>query len=146
MSLSNTTFVKKATAQGQRRWLKLNGKGAVLGRLASSAAIFLRGKHKPFFSPMVDCGDFVVVTHAQEVRVTGRKAETKTYFRHSGYAGGAKIIPYSLQMQKDPRKVVMLAVRRMLPKNRLARNQMRRLRIYVGDMPANIKAEEINAG
>jgi large subunit ribosomal protein L13 len=81
----------------------------------------------------VDCGDFVVVTNAKHVKLTGAKLEQKFYFSHSGYAGGAKVTPLKRQMERDPRKVLLLAVRRMLPKNRLARQQLVRLKIYVND-------------
>lgn len=128
-----TTQIDSKHALQRRRWILLDAKGQVLGRLASKAAVLLRGKGKSFYTPSVDCGDFVVVTNAGQVMVTGRKEEQKTYFRHSGYARGAKIIPYRQQMQKDPRKVVYLAVKRMLPPNRLRQLQMRRLKIYSGD-------------
>lgn len=111
----------------------IDAKKSVLGRVASKAALLLRGKHKVFFSPSVDCGDFVVVTNASAVRLTGDKAGTKTYFRHSGYAKGAKVIPFKLQMERDPRKVIEAAVKGMLPVTRLRQHQMRRLKIYKGD-------------
>ena len=127
-----TTIIDPRTAQSRRRWVLIDGKGAVLGRLATKAAVLLRGKHKVWFSPAVDCGDFVVVTNAKDVRVTGAKADSKFYFKHSGYAGGAKVMTYKLQMERDPRKVVELAVKRMIPDNALRRLQMRRLKIYPG--------------
>ena len=127
-----TTIVSPSTAQSRRRWVVLDAKGAVLGRLASKAAGLLRGKNKVYFSPSVDCGDFVIVTNATDVRVTGDKLEQKFYFRHSGWARGKKIIPFKLQMEKDPRKAIQLAVKRMLPDNALRRHQMTRLKIYKG--------------
>ncbi len=127
-----TTIVSPQTAQSRRRWVVLDAKGAVLGRLASKAAGLLRGKNKVYFSPSVDCGDFVIVTNATDVRVTGDKLEQKFYFRHSGWARGKKIIPFKLQMEKDPRKAIQLAVKRMLPDNALRRHQMTRLKIYKG--------------
>jgi large subunit ribosomal protein L13 len=117
----------------ERRWHHIDAKGQVLGRLATKAATLLRGKQKPTYTDFVDCGDFVVVTNAKQVRLTGAKLDQKFYFSHSGYAGGAKVTPLRRQMERDPRKVVMLAVRRMLPKNRLARRQMVRLKIYNAD-------------
>lgn len=120
-------------AQQHRQWAHLDAKDAVLGRLASHAARLLRGKHKPFFSPAVDCGDFVVVTNAGRIRVTGEKEVTKTYFRHSGYASGAKVIPFKDQKERDPRVIVYLAVKGMLPPNRLRQHQLRRLKIYSGE-------------
>ncbi|TBR24456.1 50S ribosomal protein L13 [bacterium] len=127
-----TTIIDPKTAQSRRRWVILDAKGAVLGRLASKAAVLLRGKHKAFFSPAVDCGDFVVVTNAKDVRITGEKAESKFYFRHSGYAGGAKTTTYKLQMERDPRRVIELAIKRMIPDNALRRLQLRRLKVYPG--------------
>ena len=120
-------------AAAERRWHHLDAKGQVLGRLATKAAVLLRGKLKPTYTDFVDCGDFVVVTNAKHVKLTGAKLEQKFYFSHSGYAGGAKTTPVKRQMERDPRKVVMLAVRRMLPKNRLARKQLVRLKVYAAD-------------
>ena len=128
-----TTVIDSKYAQDRRRWVLIDAKQAVLGRVASKAANLLRGKNKNFFSPSVDCGDFVIVTNAQNVKLTGEKAITKTYFRHSGYAGGAKVIPFKLQMEKDARKVIEAAVKGMLPATRLRQHQMRRLKIYNGD-------------
>ena len=128
-----TTQIDTKYAQQRRKWVLLDANGAVLGRLASKAAALLRGKHKIFFTPSVDCGDFVIVTNASKVRLTGQKEEQKSYFRHSGYAGGAKNISYRLQMERDPRKVVELAVKRMLSDSRLRQHQMRRLKIYTGE-------------
>ena len=127
-----TTIVSPQTAQSRRRWVVLDAKGAVLGRLASKAATLLRGKNKVYFSPSVDCGDFVIVINAADVRVTGDKLEQKFYFRHSGWARGKKVIPFKLQMEKDPRKAIQLAVKRMLADNALRRHQMTRLKIYKG--------------
>jgi large subunit ribosomal protein L13 len=116
-----------------RRWHHIDAKGLVLGRIATKAADLLRGKGKPTYTDYVDCGDFVVVTNAKHFKLTGDKMNQKFYFSHSGFAGGAKVTPIKRQMERDPRKIVMLAVRRMLPKNRLARQQMVRLKIYVND-------------
>jgi len=127
-----TTLIDPRIAQSRRRWVLIDAKGAVLGRLASKAAALLRGKHRTYFSPAVDCGDFVIVTNAKDVRITGEKAEQKFYFSHSGYAGGAKVTPYKLQMERDPRRVIELAVKRMLPDNALRRLQIRRLKVYPG--------------
>lgn len=128
-----TTIIDSKYAQQRRLWRVIDAKDAVLGRVASTAAGFLRGKNKRHFSPSVDCGDFVVVTNAGKIRVTGEKESTKTYFRHSGYAAGAKVIGFKHQMMKDPRVVVELAVKGMLPKTRLRRHQLRRLKIYSGE-------------
>ena len=115
-----------------RKWHHLDADGQVLGRLATRAAVLLKGKHKRQFTPSLDCGDFVVVTNARKIRVTGNKAVSKFYFRHSGYADGARVVTFRQQMDKDPRKVVYLAVKRMLDDNRHRSRQMRRLRIYPG--------------
>lgn len=120
-------------AASERRWHHIDAKGQVLGRIATQAANWLRGKHKPTYTNFVDCGDFVVVTNAKHVKITGKKEEQKFYFSHSGYAGGAKTMPYRRQMDRDPRKIVYQAVRRMLNDNRLRRQQMVRLKIYVAD-------------
>lgn len=129
---TETTLTTLKQAQENRRWVVLDAEGKVLGRLATQAAGLLRGKHKRFFSPSVDCGDFVIITNAAKIQVTGKKEEQKFYFRHSGYAGGKKVIPYRLQMERDPRKVVFLAVKRMLPVNKLRACQLKRLKIYPG--------------
>jgi large subunit ribosomal protein L13 len=132
--MSQKTYIHPPrTAAAERRWHHIDAKGLVLGRIASKAATLLRGKHKPTYTDFVDGGDFVVVTNIKQVKLTGNKLEQKFYFSHSGYAGGAKTTPMKRQMERDPRKVLMLAVRRMLPKNRLARQQLVRLKIYVND-------------
>ena len=129
----DTYLLKPREAGAARRWHILDAKGQVLGRLATKAATLLRGKHKPVYTNFVDCGDFVVVTNAAQVKLTGHKLDQKFYFSHSGYAGGAKVTPLRRVMEKDPRKVVYLAVKRMIADNRLRRKQLTRLRIYVGD-------------
>jgi large subunit ribosomal protein L13 len=132
--MSQKTYIHPPRqAAAERRWHHIDAKGLVLGRIATKAATLLRGKHKPTYTDFVDCGDFVVVTNAKQVKLTGNKLEQKFYFSHSGYAGGAKTMPMKRQMERDPRRVMMLAVRRMLPKNRLARKQLVRLKVFVGD-------------
>ena len=128
----DTYLINLKYAQGQRRWHHIDADGKVLGRIATQAAEWLRGKHKRFFTPAVDCGDFVVVTNAAKVKLTGNKIEQKFYFSHSGYAKGAKVTPIKLQMERDPRRVVMLAVKRMLQVNRLRGPQLKRLKVYPG--------------
>ncbi|MBI5245164.1 MAG: 50S ribosomal protein L13 [Elusimicrobia bacterium] len=139
---NETTLTTIRQAQQGRCWVILDAEGKILGRLASHAAGLLRGKHKRFFTPSVDCGDFVVVTNAAKVCVSGAKMEQKFYFRHSGYAKGKKIIPYKLQMERDPREVIYLAVKRMLPVNKLRAQQLTRLKIYPG--PAHPHAAQIS--
>jgi large subunit ribosomal protein L13 len=132
--MSQKTYIHPPrTAASQRGFHHIDAKGLVLGRIATKAATLLRGKHKPTYTDFVDCGDFVVVTNIKQVKLTGNKLDQKFYFSHSGYAGGAKTMPLKRQMERDPRRVLLLAVRRMLPKNRLARKQLVRLRIYVND-------------
>ena len=128
-----TTKIDSKYALANRRWVSIDAKGVVLGRLASKAANILRGKHKPFFTPSVDCGDFVVVTNSGKIKLTGNKINVKEYFSHSGYAAGMKMTPLKLQMSRDSRKVIYLAVKRMLPVNRLRSHQLRRLKIYPGE-------------
>ncbi|MFA6092204.1 MAG: 50S ribosomal protein L13 [Elusimicrobiota bacterium] len=127
-----TTQTRVEQAQKGRRWVHIDAEGKSLGRLASNAANLLRGKHKRYFTPTVDCGDFVLVTNVAKVKLTGAKLEQKTYFRHSGYADGAKVIPMKLQMERDCTVVFYLAVKRMLPVNRLRQHQLRRLKMFAG--------------
>lgn len=117
----------------ERNWHHIDAKDQVLGRIATKAATLLRGKHKATYTDYVDCGDFVVVTNAKLVKLTGDKLNQKFYFSHSGYAGGAKTTPLKRQMERDPRKVVYLAVRRMIRNNRLRGKQLVRLKIYPGE-------------
>jgi large subunit ribosomal protein L13 len=116
----------------ERRWLLVDAEEKVLGRLASEVAQLLRGKHKPMFTPHLDVGDFVIVVNADKVRLTGRKAEQKTYFRHTGYMGGDKHIPFATMLAEHPERVIELAVKGMLPKNNLGRLMRRKLKVYAG--------------
>ncbi len=113
-----------------RKWYVIDAEGLVLGRVASKVANVLRGKHKPIWAPHMDVGDFVVIVNADKIRVTGRKAEQKLYYRHSGYPGGLKETPYQTMMQKKPEFVLHEAVRGMLPHNRLGRQMLKKLKIY----------------
>lgn len=126
-------------------WHVLNAEGQTLGRLASQVAGILRGKHKPSFSPHLDMGDFVVVVNAAKVRVSGRKREQKQYYRHSGYIGGLKVERLETLMARRPERVIELAVRGMLPHNRLGRKLIRHLKVYAGPKhphEAQIRATE----
>ncbi len=116
----------------QRARHRIDAAGQVLGRLSTRAATLLRGKHKPLYTPSLDCGDFVVITNAKAIKLTGHKIDQKFYFSHSGYASGAKVTPMSRVMEKNPAKVVYLSVKRMIPANRLRAKQLKRLRIYAG--------------
>jgi large subunit ribosomal protein L13 len=114
----------------QREWYVVDASGQTLGRLATRIASVLRGKHKPIYTPHVDCGDFVIVINADKVRVTGRKMDQKFYYRHSGYPGGLKQISLRDQLDRHPDRVIRLAVRGMLPKNRLGRQMIKKLKVY----------------
>jgi large subunit ribosomal protein L13 len=126
-----TTLTPKAK-DIERQWWLVDAEGMTLGRLATQVARILRGKHKPIFTPHLDTGDHVVVVNASKVVLTGRKAEQKTYFRHSGYMGGEKHIPFSRMMETKPERVIELAVKGMLPKNALGRHIKNNLRVYAG--------------
>jgi large subunit ribosomal protein L13 len=115
-----------------RNWHVIDASDVVLGRLAVTAATLLRGKHKPTFAPHVDTGDFVVVVNANQIALTGNKRSTKMAYRHSGRPGGLKAVPYGELLAKDPRKAVELAVWGMLPKNKLSRQLIGKLKVYAG--------------
>jgi large subunit ribosomal protein L13 len=115
-----------------RRWFVVDAEGKVLGRLATEIARVLRGKHKPTYTPHLDTGDFVVVVNADKVRLTGRKEDQKTYFRHTGYMGHEKFIPFREMLAKHPERVIELAVKGMLPKNALGRQMRHKLKVYAG--------------
>jgi large subunit ribosomal protein L13 len=125
------TYTPKA-AEIARRWWIVDAEDQVLGRLASRVAQLLRGKHKPMYTPHLDTGDYVVVVNADKVRLTGRKEEQKTYFRHTGYMGGAKHIPFEKMRDEHPERVVELAVKGMMPKNNLGRLMQKKLKVYAG--------------
>jgi large subunit ribosomal protein L13 len=125
------TYVTKP-ADVERAWYVVDAEGQTLGRLASSVATILRGKHKPIYNPSVDCGDFVIVVNADKVAVTGRRLEQKRYYRHSLYIGGLKEITLRDQLQQHPERVIESAVRGMLPKNALGRKMFKKLKVYAG--------------
>lgn len=125
------TYTVKA-GEIERRWFVVDAKDQVLGRLASSVATILRGKHKPTFSPHLDVGDFVIVVNAKHIRLTGKKASQKTYFRHSGYIGSESHIPFLRMKERHPERIIKLAVKGMLPKNALGRATLRKLKVYGG--------------
>lgn len=116
----------------QRKWILVDAENQVLGRLATQIAIRLRGKHLPQFTPHVDLGDFVVVVNADKIRLTGNKWDQKVYYRHSGYMGGVKATPVRKLNQENPERMIRLAVWGMLPKNRLGRKLIKKLKIYRG--------------
>jgi large subunit ribosomal protein L13 len=116
----------------QREWHVIDATDVVLGRLAVQTATLLRGKHKPTYAPHVDTGDFVIIVNADKVALSGDKATTKMAYRHSGFPGGLSATPYGELLDKDPRKAVERAVWGMLPKNRLSRQLLRKLKVYSG--------------
>ena len=116
----------------KREWYVVDAQGKTLGRLASQITRILRGKHKPIYAPHLDCGDYVIVVNAEKVRVTGKKLDQKLYYRHSGYPGGLKSINLRDQLQRHPTRVLQAAVRGMLPKNRLGRAMIKKLKVYAG--------------
>ena len=115
-----------------KEWLVIDASGVVLGRLATQVAIFLRGKHKPTFTPHLDMGDNVIIINAREIKLTGQKLDQKVYLRYSGYMGGQKQIPMKKLMTSRPDEIIMHAVKGMLPKNRLGRQLLTNLRVYAG--------------
>ena len=125
------TFV--ATPENRERdWLVVDATGQTLGRLATQIATVLRGKHKPEYTPHCDVGDFVVVVNAEKIAVTGRKREEKLYHRYSGYPGGLRTRTFAEMLERRPEEPLRLAVKGMLPRNRIARAQLRKLKIYAG--------------
>jgi large subunit ribosomal protein L13 len=116
----------------KRNWYLVDASGKTLGRLASKIAVLLMGKHKKDYTPHVDNGDFVVVINAEKIHVTGKKLEKKIYYKHTGYMGHLKETPLKDMLAKKPEEVIRLAVRGMLPKNRLRDRRMKRLKVYAG--------------
>ncbi|HAK87501.1 MAG: 50S ribosomal protein L13 [Nitrospirae bacterium GWC2_46_6] len=125
-----TKFAKKQEVE--HKWYVVDAKDEVLGRMACRIATYLRGKHKPIFTPNVDTGDFVIVVNADRVRVTGKKLTDKMYYRHSGYIGSIKETALKDRMKDEPEKVITDAVWGMLPKNRLGRQMIKKLKVYRG--------------
>ncbi len=116
----------------ERAWWIVDAEGHRLGRLATRLAHVLRGKHKPSFTPHLDVGDHIVVINAEKIVLSGKKADQKTYFRHSGYMGGEQHIPFKRMLERHPERVIELAVKGMLPKNTLGRHMRRKLKVYAG--------------
>ena len=116
----------------QRSWYVIDAEGQTLGRLATEVARRLRGKHKTEYTPHVDTGDYIVVVNAEKVKVTGRKASDKMYYRHTGYPGGLKEANFTQMIERSPEQVIELAVKGMLPRNPLGRAMYRKLKVYAG--------------
>ena len=116
----------------QHEWYLVDATDKILGRLATQIANVLRGKNKPIFTPHVDTGDFIIVTNAEKVKLTGKKLENKRYYRHSGYPGGFRVRTAQEMLKKKPEDLIMLAVKGMLPKNRLGSKLLTKLKVYAG--------------
>ena len=125
------TFMAKP-GQVERKWYVIDAAGKPLGRVAAKAAVLLRGKHKPEYTPHADCGDFVIVINAEKAVLTGKKAEQKYYRTHSGWVGGLKETKYRILMQEKPELAMKVAVRGMMPRNILSKDALSRLKIYRG--------------
>jgi len=126
-----TRFIK--TEDANRKWYVIDAKDQVLGRLATRIASVIRGKHKAIFTPNMDTGDFVVVINADKVVMTGKREKQKEYFSHSGYPGGVKIRTFAALKEKQPEVIIEKAVKGMLPKNRLGRKLVKKLKVYAGE-------------
>ncbi len=129
--MTTKTFTPRA-GDIERQWFVVDAEGKTLGRLASQIAHILRGKHKPTYSPHMDLGDHIVVVNAEKIRVTGRKAEQKVYYRHTGYPGGLRTTTYEDMLGKHPERILRIAVKGMLPNNILGRQMFKKLRVYAG--------------
>ena len=127
----STYMAKPETVE--RNWFIIDAQGKPLGKVAAAAATILRGKHRPEFTPHVDCGEYVIVINADKVVLTGKKLEQKKYYYHTGYIGGLKAVGYKKIMAEKPEFAVELAVKGMLPKNTIGRNSLLRLKVYSGD-------------
>jgi large subunit ribosomal protein L13 len=125
-----TYFANKQDAVNN--WYVVDATDKVLGRLASQIAKYLRGKHKPEFTPHADVGDYMIVINAEKIRVTGKKTQDKVYYTHSGYPGGIKETTYEKLQEKNPVKIIEIAVKGMMPKNPLGREMLRKLKVYMG--------------
>ena len=125
-----TKMLNKDTIQ--KEWVLIDAKDKIFGRVITEIATILRGKHKPSFTPHVDCGDYVVVINASKARFTGNKLNNKNYYTHSGYFGSTKTHKLSNMLEKNPEKLYKLAVRGMLPKNKLGRKILKNLKVYAG--------------
>lgn len=126
-----TTYMAKAS-EIERKWYVIDAEGQTLGRLASQVASILRGKHKPTYTPHVDTGDHVIIVNAEKIKLTGNKLNDKIYYRHSGYAGGLKMRTAGQMLDRQPEKVIELAVKGMLPKGPLGRKMFKKLHVYAG--------------
>ncbi len=137
------TYTTKS-ADIDRKWYIVDADGQTLGRLATKIATILNGKHKPIYSPNVDCGDFVVVINAGKIHTTGRRIDQKMYYRHSGYPGGLTEMTLREQLERYPTRPLTAAVKGMLPKNRLGKQMLKKMKIYAGEEhPHGAQAPEV---
>ncbi len=133
LNKNNKTFLpQKSEIDNNKKWWLVDADGIVLGRLATKVSDILRGKDKPYYTPFFDTGDFVVIINADKVRLTGRKTEQKMYYRHSGYMGGLKETSFKRMLDTHPERIILKAVQGMLPKNKLNRKILKKLKIYAG--------------
>jgi large subunit ribosomal protein L13 len=128
------TYTPTATSiEAERKWYVVDATDMILGRLAARVAHILRGKHKATFAPHIDCGDFVIVLNADKIRVTGDRLDTKRYYRHSQFPGGLRSNTLRQMIEKHPDRVIEIAVKGMLPRNRLGRQMIKKLKVYAGN-------------
>ena len=146
MGNQRSTQLTKEEARTTKKWILLDATGKTLGRLASEVAKILRGKHKVHFTPHVDCGDGVVILHAEKIVVTGSKEAQKIYRRYTGFMGGMREVPYRVMKEKNPAYIIRHAVRGMVPKTKLGRKQMKSLRIFCGGKHDLAAQQPIAAG
>jgi large subunit ribosomal protein L13 len=132
MSKGRLTSYLAKPGEVEQKWHHVDATDQILGRMAVRIATLLMGKHRPQYTPNTDTGDFVVVTNAEKVRVTGRKADTMEYMSYSYHPGGSRIVPYRTMLKQHPERVITTAVRRMVPKNALGRRMMKKLKVYAG--------------
>jgi len=125
------TYMAK-TGERTPDWFVVDASGKTLGRMSTRIARILQGKHRPTYTPHIDTGDFVIVVNAEKVRVTGNKSEQKSYFRYTGYPGGLKETSFASMLEHKPEEIIRLAVRRMLPKTKLGRKMIKKLKVYAG--------------
>lgn len=138
--MQKTTMMKNEQAQKNRVWYSIDATGIVLGKLAVACADLLRGKNKTLFTPHIDCGDYVIVRNARLIKLTGNKLEDKKYYSHSGYIGGLRTRQAKVMIDKYPEEMIYLAVKNMIPKNRLGRKIITKLHVY-GDEGVSHKAQ-----
>lgn len=136
--MNNNTYTLNKTELENKKWYIIDAANKPLGRVATEAAKLLRGKHKPTYTPNMDAGDHVIILNSKEIILTGKKLDQKIYRHHSGYIGGMKETTARVMMDKNPEKVMMLAIKGMLPKNSLGRQMIKKVRIYAGSEHENI--------